>query len=356
LTGPLSGVRIVEMEAIGPVPLAAMILSDMGAEVVRVGRAGASAGPVLERGRTVVAADLKNADDRDAVLDLIAGADAVIEGFRPGVMERLGLGPDVCLTRNPALVFGRMTGWGQTGPLSSRAGHDINYIALTGALHAIGKAGEPPTVPLNLIGDYGGGAMFLVTGVLAGLIAARTTGRGQVIDAAMTEGTATLLSMFHGFLSAGRWRDARGANLLDGGAPFYRCYECADGKHVAVGCLEPQFFAACIAGLGLGADDFSQYDQTGWPAMQAKFEAAFRTRTRDEWAAVFAETDACVSPVLSMTEAAAHPHNVSRQTFVERDGVMQAAPAPRFAPDAGAIGDVRTAALADVVARWAEPR
>lgn len=354
MTGPLSGVRIVEMEAIGPVPLAAMILSDMGADVVRVGRVGASAGPVLGRGRTVVAADLKNVGERDAVIDLIAGADAVIEGFRPGVMERLGIGPDICHARHPALVFGRMTGWGQTGPLSSRAGHDINYIALTGALHAIGRPGEPPTVPLNLIGDYGGGAMFLVTGVLGGLIAARTSGRGQVIDVAMTEGTATLLSMFHGFASAGRWRDAREANLLDGGAPFYRCYECADGKHVAVGCLEPQFFAACLAGLGFEATEFAQYDEATWPAMRARFEAVFRTRTRDDWAAVFEETDACVSPVLSFAEAPLHPHNVARGSFVASDGVTQAAPAPRFSPDTGAIGEAQTAALADVVARWAE--
>lgn len=356
-SGTLQGVRIVEFDAIGPVPLAAMILADMGADIVRLARKGGGAGDdlggsVLHRSRTVVPVDLKDAADRDAVLDLIAGADAVVEGFRPGVMERLGLGPDVCLARNPALVFGRMTGWGQTGPLALRAGHDINYIAITGALHAIGKPGEPPTVPLNLVGDYGGGAMFLVTGVLGGLLAARTSGRGQVVDVAMTEGTVTLLSMFHSFRAAGRWRDERGANLLDGGAPFYRCYECSDGRHMAVGCLEAQFFAAFIAGLGLDAAEFRQHDVAAWPMMADRFGAVFRTKTRDEWTAVFEDTDACVAPVLTMAEAETHPHNVARGSFIERDGVVQAAPAPRFTPYAGAVREPGKADLAEIVARW----
>ena len=355
--GPLTGIRIVEFDAIGPVPLAAMILADMGADVVRLARPSAGAwddvgGKVLHRSRSTVAVDLKNPGQRDAALDLIAGADAVLEGFRPGVLERLGLGPDVCLSRNPALVFGRMTGWGQDGPLAMRAGHDINYIALTGALHAIGKPGEPPTVPLNLVGDYGGGAMFLVTGILAGLLAAARTGRGQVVDVAMTEGTATLLSMFHAYSAGGRWRDEREANLLDGGAPFYRCYECADGKHVAVGCLEPQFFAAFLAGLELEAAEFRQHDPSSWPTMRACFEATFRTRGRDEWAAVFDGTDACVTPVLSLAEAPLHPHNVARGSYVERVGITQAAPAPRFSPDASTIGEPGVTDLANAVARW----
>jgi alpha-methylacyl-CoA racemase len=356
-SGPLVGIRIVEFDAIGPVPLAAMILADMGAEIVRIARKTSSAwddatGSVLNRSRSVVTVDLKDTADRDATLDLIGHADALIEGFRPGVMERLGLGPDDCLARNPALVFGRMTGWGQTGPLAQRAGHDINYIALTGALHAIGKPGEPPTVPLNLIGDYGGGAMFLVSGVLAALLSAQRSGRGQVVDVAMTEGTATLLSMFHAYLAVGRWRDEREANLLDGGAPFYRCYECADGKHVAVGCLEPQFFAACLSGLGLDPAAFRQHDVATWPTMRMQLETVFKTRSRDDWAAVFADTDACVAPVLSLAEAPGHPHNVARGSFIERHGVVQAAPAPRFAPDASAIREAVATDLATMSERW----
>lgn len=355
--GTLSGVRIVEFDAIGPVPLAAMILADMGADIMRLARKSSAGleginGSVLHRSRTTVPVDLKDGQDRDAALELVANADVVMEGFRPGVMERLGLGPDVCLARNPALVFGRMTGWGQTGPLSDRAGHDINYIAITGALHAIGKPGEPPTVPLNLVGDYGGGAMFLVTGVLGGLIAARTSGRGQVVDVAMTEGTVTLLSMFHAFRAGGQWRDEREANLLDGGAPFYRCYECADGKHVAVGCLEPQFFAACLDGLGIEASEIVQHDVATWPTMRARFATIFRTRTRDEWGATFESSDACVSPVLSLAEAPHHPHNLARGTFVDRNSVSQAAPAPRFSPDASHVSEGTTCDLADALARW----
>ncbi|OYY72833.1 CaiB/BaiF CoA-transferase family protein [Sphingomonas sp. 28-63-12] len=357
--GPLSGIRIVEFDAIGPVPLAAMILADMGADIVRLARpAGAVTawddvgGSVLHRSRSVVHVDLKNPDDRAQVLDLIARADAVVEGFRPGVMERLGIGPDIGLARNPKLIFARMTGWGQSGPLALRAGHDINYIAITGALHAIGKPDEPPTVPLNLVGDYGGGAMFLVAGVLAALLAARTTGRGQIVDVAMTEGAATLLSMFHSYHATGSWQDQREANLLDGGAPFYRCYACADGRHVAVGCLEPQFFAACLQGLGLDPQLFRQNDRATWPAMRAEFETTFKTRTRDAWAALFAETDACVSPVLTLAEAPDHPHNRHRTSFVTRDGVSQAAPAPKFAPDASIVREPSASDVATAVARW----
>jgi len=357
--GPLRGIRLVEFDAIGPVPLAAMILADMGADIIRLARphGGNSAwddvgGVVLHRSRGVVHVDLKDAADRDAVLGLIEKADGLIEGFRPGVMERLGLGPDVCQALNPRLVYARMTGWGQTGPLALRAGHDINYIALTGALHAIGKAGEPPTVPLNLVGDYGGGAMFLIAGVLAALLGAQRTGLGQVVDVAMTEGAATLLSMFHAYQASGRWQDKREANLLDGAAPFYRCYDCADGKHIAVGCLEPQFFAAFVTGLGLEPAHFAQNNPDTWPDMAAQFEAILRTKTRDQWAALFVDTDACVSPVLSLTEAQTHPHNLARGSFTLRNGVAQASPAPQFAPHPSVIRETATYDLAEALTRW----
>ena len=362
-SGPLAGIRIVEIDAIGPVPLAAMIMADMGADIVRIGRRPPPGKPVwddvggavLYRSRSHVALDLKDPVDRDALLDLIDRADGLIEGFRPGVMERLGLGPDVCLARNPKLVFGRMTGWGQTGPMSTRAGHDINYLSLTGALHAIGDQGAPPTVPLNLVGDYGGGTMFLVTGMLAGFLSAQRTGAGQVVDVAITDGVGTLLSLFHSWLSTGVWSDKPASNLLDGGAPFYRCYACADGGHVAVGCLEPQFFAVMVAGLGLqdrGYDQADQADRAGWPAMQADFTATFAARPRDAWAAHFAATDACVTPVLSLTEAIDHPQASERESFAVRDGVPQATPAPRFSATPAQIGDGGEAVLADVVARW----
>jgi alpha-methylacyl-CoA racemase len=352
--GPLAGVRIVEMEAIGPVPLAAMILADMGADVVRLVRPGARApgGAVLNRGRATVEADLKSDEGRSAAIALIDRADALIEGYRPGVMERLGLGPDELRERNPKLVFGRMTGWGQTGPFAPMAGHDINYISLTGALHAIGRAGEPPVPPLNLVGDYGGGAMFLVSGLLAGIIRARATGQGDVVDVAMTEGTITLLSMFHAFLAAGQWQDRREANLLDGGAHFYRCYECADGGHVAVGCLEPQFYAACLKGLELDPADFPQYPPGRWPELAEGFAARFRQKTRDEWAAIFAGTDACVTPVLSFAEAPHHPHNAARGSFVEAEGVTQAAPAPRFAEARTGVGAAEALSADEAIARW----
>ena len=349
--GPLAGVRIVEMEAIGPVPLAAMILADMGADVVRLVRPGAHAMGVLERSRATVEADLKSPEGQSLALSLIDKADALVEGYRPGVMERLGLGPDELHARNPRLVYGRMTGWGQTGPFAEMAGHDINYISLTGALHAIGRAGEPPVPPLNLVGDYGGGAMFLVSGVLAGVIRARATGQGDVVDVAMTEGTINLLSMFHAFLAAGRWQDRPEANLLDGGAHFYRCYECGDGKYVAVGCLEPQFYAACLKGLELDAVDYPQYPPQRWPELAQGFAARFREKTRDEWAAIFAGTDACVTPVLSFAEAPEHPHNEARGSFVA-GAATQAAPAPRFARAETSVGTAETLSSEQALQRW----
>lgn len=336
-TGPLAGLRLVELDAIGPVPLAAMVLADMGADVVRIARAPKTGqtwedtgGAVLHRNRPHVHLDLKEPSQRDQALALIAEADALLEGFRPGVTERLGLGPDVCLQANPRLVYARMTGWGQTGPLAPRAGHDLNYIGLTGVLQAIGDPALPPPPPLNLVGDYGGGAMFAVSGILAGVFQARTTGRGQVVDIGMTDGSAVLGSFFHAFSASGLWQDARGVNLLDGSKPFYRCYACLDGGFVAVAALEPQFFAQLLAGLGVPNDRFRQYDPAGWGEMESVFSDIFAARSRDAWAEVFAQADACVSPVLAFGEVAAHPHNAGRETFVEVDGIVQPSPAPRF--------------------------
>jgi alpha-methylacyl-CoA racemase len=354
--GPLAGIRIVEFDAIGPVPLAGMILADLGCDVVRVGRGDGrtTGGGVLQRGRSHVALDLKIPAEREAALDLIAQADGLIEGLRPGVMERLGPEPDTCLARNPRLVYGRMTGWGQSGPRAHRAGHDINYIAITGALHAMGSRDAPPPPPLNLVGDYGGGTMFLVTGMLAALLSAKATGQGQVVDAAMTDGTAVLSAMFHGFLADGFWQDRREANLLDGHAPFYRCYTCADGKFIAVGALEPQFFAALLAGLGIAQDRFVQHDRSCWPEMGALFAATFAARSRDDWATLFADTDACVTPALSFAEARQDPHNVARGTFVTQSGVAQPAPAPRFSRTPAGVDHSREGGtdVATVLARW----
>lgn len=359
MTPPLCGVRILEFDGLGPVTFAGMMLADLGAEVLRLTRAGGGGvfddvgGAILHRGRTTVAVDLKSDADRDRVLALAAGADAVIEGFRPGVMERLGLGPDVLAARNPALVYGRVTGWGQTGPLADQVGHDINYIALTGALHAMGEPDRPPRPPLNLIGDYGGGAMMLVTGVLAALIQARQTGRGRVVDAAMTDGTALLAALFPALQARGVWSDRRGGNLLDGGAPFYRCYGCKDGRFVAVGALEPRFYAALLAGLGIAADEAPQQDMAGWPALHDRFAVLFATRDRDDWAAHFAGTEACVTPVLTFGEAADHPHNRARQTHVSA-GIVQPAPAPRFDGQAAPVTADRPAiSLDDALTRWA---
>jgi alpha-methylacyl-CoA racemase len=353
---PLSGVRIIEFDGLGPVTFAGMVLADLGAEMVRLTRAdgagvfGDVGGAVLHRGRAAVAVDLKSAGDRDRVLDLVASADAVIEGFRPGVLERLGLGPDACAARNPRLVFGRITGWGQTGPLAQTVGHDLNYIALSGALHAMGEPDRPPRPPLNLVGDYGGGAMLLVVGVLAAVIEARTTGRGRVVDAAMTDGAAMLSSLFFALSANGLWSDERGANLLDGGAPFYRCYACADGRFVAVGALEPRFYAALLEGLDVDPETAPQFPATGWPALHARFEALFAARSRDAWAAHFADTEACVTPVLNFAEAADHPHNRARGTIL--GSPAQPAPAPRFDGALEAIGPQTSLSLDQALARW----
>jgi alpha-methylacyl-CoA racemase len=332
--GPLAGIRVVELAGIGPGPFAAMLLADLGAEVLRVDRPASSrpAWPtVLARGRRSVVVDLKHPDGAGVVLDLVASAAALVEGFRPGVAERLGIGPDACLARNPRLVYGRVTGWGQEGPWRLAAGHDIDYVAVAGALHPIGQAGGPPVPPLNLVGDFGGGGMLLALGVVAALLEAGRSGRGQVVDAAMVDGAALLTAQFHELLAGGLWREERGANLLDGGAPFYGVYETADGRHLAVGALEPQFFAELLRRLGLDAGDLpDQLDRDGWPVLRERLAGLFRTRTRDQWCELLAGTDACVAPVLGLGEAPAHPHNRARGTFVEVGGVTQPAPAPRF--------------------------
>lgn len=359
--GPLNGLKIIEMGGIGPGPFCAMLMADLGANVLRIDRttdAGLGVRKQLRhdltrRNRPSIALDLKSDKGREAALELIAGADALIEGFRPGVMERLGLGPDACLARNPRLAYVRMTGWGQSGPLARRAGHDINYIALTGALHAMGSPGAAPPVPLNLVGDYGGGAMFAVVGLLSAVTSARATGRGQVVDAAMTDGTAVLSSLFHALSAGGLWSSARGSNLLDGGAPFYRCYACSDG-FVAVGALEPPFFAALVAGLKLDFDPASQYDQTRWADLAAALEAAFAAQPRDHWTAVFQDTDACVTPVLSFAEAADHPHLAARRTLLPIDGLTQPATAPRLSLTPGRIDPARRgeATFDALIDRW----
>jgi alpha-methylacyl-CoA racemase len=355
--GPLAGVRIVEFVGIGPGPFAAMLLADMGAEIVALIRPEPSPfrpGPVLSRGRPFVVADLKDPAQREAALLLVEGADALIEGFRPGVMERLGLGPEVALARNPKLVYGRMTGWGQTGPLADSAGHDINYIALAGALAAIGTPATP-IPPLNLLGDFGGGALYLVAGLLAALLSAQRTGQGQVVDCAITDGVASLMAMEADMRTVGLWRDGRGGNLLDGGAPFYRTYLCADGEHIAIGALEPRFFAQLCALIGLDDPLVAKRDDPGhWPPLSEKFAAIFRTRTRQEWCALLEGTDACFAPVLTSAEAARHPHLKARRTFVEIDGVVQPAPAPRFSRTPGAIGTTRRGlqTLDEAAAAW----
>jgi alpha-methylacyl-CoA racemase len=332
--GPLAGIRVVEFAGIGPAPFAAMLLSDMGAEVIRIDRKGGRAPrstDVTFRGRRAIAFDMKKTEAVDATLRLVEQADALIEGFRPGVMERLGIGPDACLERNPRLVYGRMTGWGQTGPLARAAGHDINYIAMTGALHAIGPAGGKPVPPLNLAGDFGGGALYLSFGLICGLVEAMRSGKGQVVDAAMIDGAASLMSMFYGMAASGMWQDQRGVNLLDSGAYFYDTYETKDGKWIAIGALEPQFYRELLDRIGLADLDASlQMDRERWPEFKSKVAAAIKAKTRDEWDSALLGTDACYAPVLSLTEAPAHPHNIERQTFTKIDGVVQPAPAPRF--------------------------
>jgi len=335
--GPLDGIRVVEIASLAPAPFACMILSDLGADVLRVDRAeicGASAKAPLDplsRGRRSAGINLKDAAGIELLLRLVAAADVLVEGFRPGVAERLGFGPQVCAERNPRLVYGRMTGWGQDGPLAPTAGHDIDYIAISGALSLVGRAGQSPVPPVNLLADFGGGGMLLALGVLAALLERERSGLGQVVDAAMVDGSALLTSFVYGLRASGAWQDARGVNLLDGGAPFYDTYETADGKYVAVGALEDKFYAELLAGLGLsGAGLPPQHDRAGWPVLRARFAEAFLTRTRDEWAEVFAASDGCVAPVLSAAEAPGHPHNASRGTFADVGGLVQPAPAPRF--------------------------
>lgn len=356
---PLNGLRIIEFDGLGPVTFAGMILADLGADVLRLTR-DASAGPaafdevggaVLHRGRAAVPVDLKSEVHREMILALVDRADAVIEGFRPGVMERLGYGPEILQARRPGLVFGRVTGWGQTGPLSGDVGHDLNYLGLTGLLNAMGEPDRPPAPPLNLVGDYGGGAMMLTVGVLAALLEARSTGRGRIVDAAMTDGAALLGGLFHALHGQGLWSEDRGANLLDGGAPFYRCYACRDGRFVAVAALEPRFYAALLSGLEIDPVEAPQYDVAGWPSLHARFATLFAMRDRDGWAAHFSGTEACVTPVLSLTEAPAHPHNRARSTF---QGGLPAS-SPRFdgmepkAPPAG-----RRLSLEEARALWGD--
>ena len=340
--GPLSGVRIIEFAGIGPGPFCGMLLSDLGADVVRIDRPGdgrpGRAADVMSRGRRSIGLNLKDPKDVEVALQLLEKADGLIEGFRPGVMERNGLGPDDVLKRNPKLVYGRMTGWGQTGALSQSAGHDLNYIAITGALHAMGDGDGRPRPPLNLVGDYGGGALYLAMGLLAGILSVRNGGKGQVVDVAMSDGAASLATMFYGMKAMGVWTDDREANLLDGGAHFYDTYETSDGKWVAIGSIEPQFYALLREKAGLtGAEWDAQMDKSKWPELKAKLMAVFKTKTRDEWCGIMEATDICFAPVLSMTEAPKYKHNTYRQTFVEIEGVVQPAPAPRFSATPGAI-------------------
>lgn len=346
--GPLNGIKIVEIAGIGPGPYGAMLLADLGADVIRVDRASAvnafgvvpdePPADILARGRRSVAVDLKHPDGVGTVLDLVAGADVIIEGFRPGVMERLGLGPDVCLERNPRIVYGRMTGWGQDGPYASAAGHDINYIALAGALEPLGRAGEQPTPPLNLVGDFGGGGMMLAFGVCAALVEVARSGQGQVIDAAMIDGAASLMTMTWSFKHMGIWSDERGTNMLDTGAHFYDTYETSDGKYVSIGSIEPQFYAELLRLTGLDTEDLPrQMDKAEWPALKERLAGVFRSKTRDEWCEIMEHTDVCFAPVLSMDEAPLHPHIAQRGTFTEVAGLTQPAPAPRFSRTPGGV-------------------
>ncbi|MGO8876092.1 MAG: CaiB/BaiF CoA transferase family protein [Acidimicrobiales bacterium] len=363
MRGPLAGLRVIELGGIGPCPFGAMVLADLGADVLRVERSSAvppnrpdgASWDLLQRGKRSVGVDLKHGEGVELVLSLVESADALVEGFRPGVTERLGLGPDACRARNGRLVYGRMTGWGQDGPLADRAGHDIDYISVGGALESIGRAGERPVPPLNLVGDFGGGGMLLALGVMAALWSAQRSGEGDVVDVAMVDGSALLMTMTWAFRALGVWKDERGTNLLDTGAPFYDTYECADGKMVAVGALEPQFYEQLLAVMDLpAAAEPPQMDRSRWPETKRRYAEIFRTRTRDEWAALAEGTDACLAPVLTMGEAAAYSHNVARGTFLEIGGVVQPAPAPRFQRQPAAMppmppwpGDGGEAALID---------
>lgn len=336
MSGPLTGVKIVEFQGIGPGPFCGMLLSDMGADVIRIDRkernGGGSKFEIGGRGRRSVSLDLKKPEAIETCLKLIEKADIVFEGFRPGVMERLGLGPDVCLKRNKRVVYGRMTGWGQDGPYAQMAGHDINYIAITGALRSCARPGEKPMHPLNLVGDFGGGALYLAVGLLAALHEAKVSGQGQVVDCSMADGAASLMSMFFGMSAAGMWNDEIGTNLLDGGAPFYDSYLCSDGEYVSIGSIEPQFYAELLEKMGLSNDpDFKkQMDRSKWPVMKQKLIDLFKTKTRDQWNEIMEFTDICFGPVLGLKEALKHPHNIARKTFIEIEGVPQPAPAPRF--------------------------
>ncbi len=349
MAGALNGVTIIEMAGIGPAPFACMMLADHGAHVIRIDRPAAASRvgdggnrDVLNRNRTRIELDLKDSASVARIVELVRTADGLIEGFRPGVMERLGLGPDVLLGANPALVFGRMTGWGQTGPYATLAGHDINYIALSGALHSYGRAGEKPTPPVNAVGDFGGGGMMMAFAMLAGILSARTTGQGQVIDCAMVDGAAILSAMTYSFLGNGMWRDERGVNMLDTGAHFYDTYACADGKFISIGSIEPQFYALLCDKAGLADDPAfaAQMNPAAWPALKQRLEALFKTRTRDAWCAIMEHTDICFAPVLSLLEAPLHPHNAERQTFVTVDGMLQPAPAPRFSATPAVAPDI----------------
>ncbi|GAA0753274.1 CoA transferase [Ideonella azotifigens] len=356
MAGPLSGLKVVEFAGLGPAPFCAMLLADMGADVLRITRPGVPVVPtdITTRSRAQLALDLRSAPGIEAALALVDQADALIEGFRPGVMERLGLGPELCLARNARLVYGRMTGWGQHGPLAHAAGHDLNYIAISGALHAIGRAGEKPVPPLNYVGDFGGGAMLLAVGLLAALNEAQRSGRGQVVDAAMTDGAALLSAFMYSYTARGEWSNQRGSNMLDGGAPFYDSYACADGKFVAIGAIEPQFYAELRQRCGMTDVVFdAQLDVAQWPAQKAQMAALFATRTRDEWCALLEGTDACFAPVLDWDEAPQHRHNQARQTFVDLDGLTQPAPAPRFSrtPSRPPEAPGETT-LAEALARW----
>lgn len=345
MSGPLTGTRVVELAAIGPAPFGVMLLADLGAEVIRVDRLAAAKGQPgaeismrgMSRNRRSVGVDLKSEEGREVVLRLVETADVLVEGMRPGVAERLGVGPDECRGRNPRLVYARMTGWGQDGPLADRAGHDIDYAAIAGALHPTGRADEPPAPPLNFLSDFGGGGTYLAIGVLAALLERGTSGEGQVVDVAMLDGTVSLTAMFHGLLAMGAWTPQRESNLLDGAAPYYDTYACADGGFVAVGALEPQFHAELMDRLGLDPAEFPQYDQEAWPEQKRRLAELFASRTRDEWAEVFEGSDACVAPLLSLVEAPDHPHNRAREVFVEVDGARQPAPAPRFSRTPGTV-------------------
>lgn len=345
MAGPLTGVRILELAALGPVPYGVMLLADLGAEVIRVDRAAAARGALgaeasmvgLSRNRRSVAIDLKSAAGVALLHRLVRDADVLVEGFRPGVAERLGIGPDELRADHPRLVYARMTGWGQDGPMAARAGHDIDYAALAGALHPVGRADEPPPPPVNYLADFGGGGAFLAIGVLAALVERDRSGEGQVIDAAMLDGAASLTSFLHGLLAIGAWSTERGTNLLDGAAPYYDTYRCADGRFVAVGALEPQFFAELCERLELDPEDWSQHDREVWPEQKRRLAELFQTRPRDEWAALFVDSDACVAPVLDLVEAPRHPHNEARGTFSDTFGTTQPAPAPRFSRTPGSI-------------------